>query len=294
MKEQEKKIAVFLCGCNGEVSKVIDLAALKDAVKGKAGVVATEIHEFVCGPEGAQLIENTLKSSGANAILVAGCPSTVHTQAYKDLATKLGINPWFVFRADIREGCSMPHKDAPAAARVKAKNLIGMDLAKARLQAPYEPKVVPAVNHALVIGSGVAGLAAAQDMLHAGSGVTLIEKNPYMGGRVAQLARVFPMLCDAACGLSFRIDRIKKDPRARILTSTQAAEVIGAPGAWNVTVETVPQYIDPGRCIDCGKCADVCPVEVPNEFNLGLDKRKAATKMAYSVSQEPVYYIDPA
>ena len=63
LKEQEKKIAIFLCGCNGEVSKVIDLAALKDAVKGKANVVAIETHEFVCGPEGMQLIEKTLKSS---------------------------------------------------------------------------------------------------------------------------------------------------------------------------------------------------------------------------------------
>ncbi len=294
LKEQEKKIAIFLCGCNGEVSKVIDLAALKDAVKGKAGVVATETHEFCCGPEGMQLIENTVKGSGANGILIAGCPSTVHTQAYKELAKRLDINPWFVWRADIREGCALAHKDNPAAAQIKAKNLVGMELAKARLQAPYEPKLVPGVNHCLVIGSGVAGLTAAQDMLHAGAGVTLIEKNPYLGGRVAQLARVFPMLCDAACGLSFRIDKIKKDPRARILSGTQVAEVIGAPGAWDVTVETQPEYIDPSRCMDCGKCAEVCPVEVANEFNFGLNKRKAAYKMAYSVSQEPVYYIDPA
>jgi heterodisulfide reductase subunit A/quinone-modifying oxidoreductase subunit QmoB len=294
LKEQEKKIAIFLCGCNGEVSKVIDLAALKEAVKGKKDVVATETHEFVCGSEGMQLIESTVKASGANAVLVAGCPGTIHTQAYKELAAKLGINPWYVFRADIREGSALPHKDNPAAATIKAKNLVNMELAKARLQAPYEPKLVPGINHCLVIGSGVAGLAAAQDMLHAGAAVTLIEKNPYLGGRVAQLSRVFPMLCDSACGLSFRIDKIKKDPRARIMAATQVAEVVGAPGAWDATLETLPQYIDPARCIDCGKCAEVCPVEVPNEFNFGLDKRKAAYKMAYSCSQEPVYFIDPA
>jgi heterodisulfide reductase subunit A/quinone-modifying oxidoreductase subunit QmoB len=276
------------------VSKVIDLAVLKDAVKGAKNVVATEITEFACGPEGMQLVENTVKSSGANAILVAGCPGTIHTQVYKDLAKKLEINPWMIFRADIREGCAQPHKNNKAAAQIKAKNLIGMELAKARLQEPYEPKLVPGINHALVIGSGVAGLAAAQDLLHAGAGVTLIEKNPYMGGRVAQLARVFPMLCDSACGLSFRIDKIKKDPRARILTSAQVAEVIGAPGCWDVTVEQAPQYIDPSRCTDCGKCAEACTVEVDNEFNFGLNKRKAAYKMSYSVDQNPAFIIDPA
>jgi len=126
----------------------------------------------------------------------------------------------------------------------------------------------------LVVGGGISGLTAAVEASEAGAEVFLLEKNPYLGGRVAQLNQYFPKLCPPNCGLEINFKRIRQNPKIRVLTMAEVAEITGQEGNFEVKVKINPRYVN-DNCTACGKCTEVCPVERPNDFNYGLDRTKA-------------------
>ncbi|AGK62068.1 putative adenylylsulfate reductase-associated electron transfer protein QmoA [Archaeoglobus sulfaticallidus PM70-1] len=127
----------------------------------------------------------------------------------------------------------------------------------------------------LVIGGGIAGLSAALEASEAGYDVYVVERNPYLGGRVAQLYKYFPKLCPPYCGLEILFRRIRTNPKIKFLTMSEVVDVSGSPGNFDVTVRIKPRYVDISKCTACGECAKVCPVERDNDFNYGMDKTKA-------------------
>lgn len=129
----------------------------------------------------------------------------------------------------------------------------------------------------LVVGGGISGLTAALEAAEVGKDVFLVEKNPYMGGRVAQLKHYFPKLCPPSCGLEINFQRIKNNRLVRVYTMTEVKSVSGAAGNYQVTLETKPRYIN-SKCTACGACAEACQEEIDNPFNFGMDKIKAAYK----------------
>jgi quinone-modifying oxidoreductase, subunit QmoA len=122
----------------------------------------------------------------------------------------------------------------------------------------------------LVVGGGVAGISAAADAAETGADVVLLEKTASLGGRVAQLNRYFPKLCHPACGLEINYQRLRNNPRIRVMTMTTVADVSGGPGAYKVKVQTSPRYVN-ARCTACGDCAKASTTHVPNSFNYGMD-----------------------
>jgi quinone-modifying oxidoreductase, subunit QmoA len=140
----------------------------------------------------------------------------------------------------------------------------------------------------LVVGGGVAGVSAAVEAAETGCDVILLEKAASLGGRVAQLNRYFPKLCHPACGLEINYQRLRGNPRIRVLTMSTVVDVAGAPGAYKVTVQTAPRYVN-ARCTACGDCAKASATRVSNAFNYGMDTVPAAYlphPMAY-----PMRYI---
>lgn len=127
----------------------------------------------------------------------------------------------------------------------------------------------------LVVGGGISGLTAALESAEVGNDVFLVEKGASFGGRVAQLNEYFPKMCPPSCGLEINFRRVKDNRRIRTYTMTTVKSVGGGPGNYEVTLETAPRYVN-SNCTACGDCAAACPDEIPNEFNFGLDKTKAA------------------
>jgi quinone-modifying oxidoreductase subunit QmoA len=144
----------------------------------------------------------------------------------------------------------------------------------------------------LVIGGGMSGLTAALEAAEAGTQVVLVEKEPYLGGRVAQLHRYFPKLCPPTCGLEINFRRIRENPNITFYTLAEVTQISGAAGNFDVTVTVKPRYVN-DRCVACNACAEACPEERVNTFNYGLDKTKAAY-LPYDLAFPLKYVIDPA
>jgi quinone-modifying oxidoreductase subunit QmoA len=147
-------------------------------------------------------------------------------------------------------------------------------------------------DNILVIGGGISGLTAAIEAAEVGRDVILIEKEPYLGGRVARANQYFPKLCAPYCGLEINFRRIKTNPRIKVLTQAEVDKVTGTEGDYQVTLKLAPELIN-DNCTACGKCAEVCPVERANDFNMGMDKTKAAY-LPNSLAFPSKYTIDPA
>ncbi|HEX8947639.1 MAG TPA: CoB--CoM heterodisulfide reductase iron-sulfur subunit A family protein [Dissulfurispiraceae bacterium] len=130
-------------------------------------------------------------------------------------------------------------------------------------------------NRILVIGGGFSGLTTAVDAAEAGAEVIVIEKNPYLGGRVAQLNKYFPKLCPPICGLEINFRRIKTNPSITFHTMAEVESISGGPGDYNVTVKVNPRYVNE-NCVACNACTEACPAERPNAYNFGMDTTKAA------------------
>ncbi len=152
---------------------------------------------------------------------------------------------------------------------------------------------VQATNQAiLVVGGGISGLTSALEAAEAGYDVILIEKEPYLGGRVTQLHQYFPKLCPPNCGLEINFKRIKANPRIRFFTMTEIVSITGQEGDYDVKVKTLPRYVNE-KCTGCGKCAEACEAEIDNPFNFGMDKIKAAY-LPHDFAFPMRYVLDPS
>lgn len=127
----------------------------------------------------------------------------------------------------------------------------------------------------LVVGGGISGITAAVEAAEAGAEAIIIEKNPYLGGRVAQLNQYFPKLCPPACGLEINFRRIKQNPAISFYTMAEIESVTGGPGNYEVTVNVKPRFVN-DNCTACGKCGEVCETEIPDPVNYEMSTTKAA------------------
>ncbi len=133
----------------------------------------------------------------------------------------------------------------------------------------------PASGSIMVVGGGISGLTTALEAAEVGYEVILVEKNPYLGGRVAQLNQYFPKLCPPTCGLEINFRRIKDNPRIQVLTMAQVEKVDGSPGNYSVAVKLAPRYVNE-KCTCCGECAEACGADISDPFNFDMGTKKGA------------------
>jgi quinone-modifying oxidoreductase subunit QmoA len=144
----------------------------------------------------------------------------------------------------------------------------------------------------LVVGGGMSGLTAAIEAAEAGHEVYLVERNPYLGGRVAQLHQYFPKLCPPYCGLEINFRRMKNSPKLRFFTMAEVESVSGEEGNFDVAIKLSPRYVNE-KCTACGKCAEACTMEIDNPFNYNMDKVKAAY-LPHDMAFPLRFVLDPA
>ncbi len=142
----------------------------------------------------------------------------------------------------------------------------------------------------LVVGGGMSGLTTAIEAAESGAQAIIVEKGPYLGGRVAQLHRYFPKLCPPTCGLEIQFRRIRENPRITFHTMAEVTQVSGSAGEFEVTVQIKPRLVN-DRCVACNACAEACPSWRVNDFNYGLDKTKAAY-LPFDMAFPQKYVID--
>ena len=152
-------------------------------------------------------------------------------------------------------------------------------------------KAAPTSGSIMVVGGGISGLTTALEAAEVGYEVFLVEKNPSLGGRVAQLNQYFPKLCPPTCGLEINYRRIKDNPRIKVFTLAEVEKVDGSPGNYKVSVKLNPRYVNE-NCTCCGDCAEACQTEVPNDFNFAMNKSKAAY-LPHQMAFPQRYVISP-
>jgi heterodisulfide reductase subunit A len=275
MSTEQPKIGVFICHCGSNIAGVIDIPKLVEYTATLPNVVVAEDYRYMCSDPGQDLIKERAREKGLNRVVVAACSPTLHEPTFRRVLENVGLNPFFFDMSNIREHCSWVHTHEEEAALEKAKDLVSMAVARAAELEPLEQKQVDVKANVLVIGAGIAGIQAALDVADAGYKVYLVEKEPSIGGHMAQLDKTFPTLDCSSCILTPKMSLVGQHPNIELLTYSEVREVEGFVGNFKVKVEKKPRYVIEDKCTACADCLEVCPVNVPDEFNSGLGWRKA-------------------
>ncbi len=291
--KDEIRIGVYVCHCGVNIAGVIDVKKLAEYASKLKGVVISRDYKYMCSAPGQDLIKKDIKEYNLNRIVIAACSPRLHEPTFRKTLQEAGLNPYLLEMANIREHCSWVHMNNKDEANDKAKDLLRMAVAKARLLKPLEPIKVPVKNKALVIGGGVAGIQAALDLADMGYEVYLVEKSPSIGGHMAMLDKTFPTMDCAACILTPKMVDVARHPNIKLITYAEVKEVKGFVGNFKVKILKKPRYVLEDKCTGCGLCSEVCPIEVPNEFDQGLGVRKAiyvpfpqAVPLVYTIDKD--------
>ncbi len=143
----------------------------------------------------------------------------------------------------------------------------------------------------LVVGAGVAGITAAVEAAETGLSVILVEKRPYIGGKVTQFSKYFPKLCPPSCGLEINIRRLRTNPSIKLLTQAKVIDYRGEAGKYRANIKLSPRYVT-RQCTACGECISVCPETRKNDFNYGMDET-SSIYLPYENAYPEQYVIDP-
>ncbi len=190
----EARIGVYVCRCGANIGKVVDCAKVAESVAGLKGVVVSKDTGYACSEPGQQQIKADIEDLGLDRVVVASCSPRLHEPTFRQMLVSAGLNPYLLEMANLREQCSWVHMHEPEAATEKAIDLVKMSIARVNLLTPLHEETIPLTKRSLVIGGGVAGIQAALDLADNGFDVVLVEKQPSIGGVMAQLDKTFPTM----------------------------------------------------------------------------------------------------
>jgi heterodisulfide reductase subunit A len=287
---EELRIGVYVCHCGLNIAGSVNCEKVAEYASTLPNVVLSKHNLYTCSDPGQETIKKDIMEHDLNRVVVASCTPHLHEPTFRRTCEEAGLNKYLFEMANIREHCSWVHLHEPEKATEKAKDLVHMAVARATLLKPQEEILVPVTREALVIGGGVAGIQAALDLADTGYKVYLVEKNPSIGGTMAQLDKTFPTMDCSICILAPKMSEVGRHPNVELLTNSEVVEISGYIGNFKVKVKKKPRYVTK-ECTACGDCVDVCPVEVPNEFDVGLTWRKAI-HIPFAQAVPALYLID--
>lgn len=285
------RIGVYVCHCGSNIASVVTPSEVVEYARTLPNVVIAKEHRYMCSDPGQALIQENIAEYDLDRVVVGACSVAMHEPTFRACISEAGLNPFMFEMANIREHDSWVHSHEKEAALEKAKEIVASAVAKVSHDRPLDRFKVPVTKRAMIIGGGIAGISAALDLADMEIETYLVEKTPTIGGRMAQLDKTFPTMDCSICIEAPKMVDVGKNPYIHLMTYSEVKEVDGYIGNFTVKVEKKPRYVLLDRCTGCGLCAEVCPIDIPNEFEEGLGPRKAIyVPMAQAVPS--VYTID--
>ena len=193
MSEETPKIGVYVCDCGTNIGAVVDVPAVVSFASELPSVAVAREYKYVCSEPGQELIQQDIQALGINRVVVASCTPRMHEPTFQHALAEAGLNPYCLQMTNIREHASWISKDEKAATE-KAKRLVRAAVARVALHEPLESRTEKVTRAAMVVGGGIAGIQAALTIADGGFRVYLVEREPTIGGHMAQLDKTFPTL----------------------------------------------------------------------------------------------------
>jgi heterodisulfide reductase subunit A len=287
---QEPRIGVYICHCGINIAGVVDVEAVREYAEKLPNVVVAKTYLYTCSSPGQAMIETDISEQKLNRVVVASCSPRMHEATFRKVVEEGGLNPYLFEMANIREHCSWVHSAEPERATKKAEDLVRIAVAKARLLEPLQKKSVAVTERALVIGAGMAGMRSALDLAERGFEVCLVEEQPTIGGKTARLNTLYPTGESAIDVVAPLMKEVASHPNIKLFTNSEITNVDGYIGNFKVKITKRPRFVSE-RCNACARCESVCPVDVSNEFDFHLTKRKAIY-MPFRSAVPQAYVID--
>jgi len=270
----DRKIGVYICHCGSNIAGTVDVKAVTEFAKGLPNVAVAREYKYMCSDPGQDLIRQDIKEMGINRVVVASCSPTMHERTFRRVCESAGLNPYLFQMANIREHCSWITEDHSSATE-KAKALVSAAVKRIYYQQPLQRQEVPVNPATLVVGGGVAGIQTALEIANSGHKIYLVEREPSIGGHMIQLDKTFPTLDCSACILTPKMSEVGSNPNIELMSYSEVIDVGGYVGNFNIKIKRKARYVDEKKCTGCGRCQELCPTKVSNEFDMGLSQRKA-------------------
>jgi heterodisulfide reductase subunit A len=265
--EKANRIGVYICTCSTNISDNIDIEELVTFSSDLENVGYVKVHTLLCSDEGKDFLADDISKEKPDRIVIAACTPKEHEKTFRNILQNAGVNPYLFQMVNIREQVAWATAERSAATE-KAKAYIRSAVKRVSLHEPLEKKEIDCNTDVLVLGAGPAGMEAALLLAKAGRRVYLVEKNSFIGGRVARYEDIFPKM-------EPKMDEVLHDENIELLLWSELKEVLGFLGNFVVKILKKATFVDKSKCIGCGVCIEQCPVSVKNEFDYNLSDRKA-------------------
>lgn len=288
------RVGVYVCHCGSNISGTVDVAGVATwAGAILPNVVVSRDYKFMCSSLGQELIQEDIRKEGLDRVVVAACSPHLHEKTFRKACKSAGLNPYLFQMANIREHCSWAHEDKTLATE-KTKAIVAGAVARVAHHRPLEPMKVPVNRTTLVVGGGIAGIQAALELADTGYPVVLVEREPSIGGHMAQFDKTFPTLDCAACILTPKMSDVGQHENVTLLSYSEVEEVSGSIGSFTVRVRRKARYVKEDACTGCGVCIEKCPQSVVDTvYEAGLGYRKAIYRpFPQAVPKYPVIDVD--
>ncbi|KAB1443209.1 CoB--CoM heterodisulfide reductase iron-sulfur subunit A family protein [Pseudodesulfovibrio senegalensis] len=282
------RIGVYVCHCGTNIDPKVNTAQVAEFASHLHNVAVARDYKFMCSDPGQDMIINDIREFGLNRVVVASCSPRLHEKTFQNACRRAGMNPFHFQMTCIREHCSWIVAD-PAEATTKAKHLVAAAVNRVNYHEELFSRVEKVHPDVMVVGGGIAGIQAALDVAKSGHKVHLVEREPSIGGHMAQFDKTFPTLDCAACISTPKMVAVSQDPNINLMTYSEVTDLTGFVGNYQATVTMKPRYVDMSKCTGCGLCTEKCPTKVPSLFEEGLGMRRAIYRNSpQSVPNKPV------
>jgi heterodisulfide reductase subunit A len=272
----EEKVGVYVCHCGHNIAGTVDVEDVAEWASHLPNVAVARDYKFMCSSLGQELIEQDIEEQGLTRVVVASCSPHMHETTFRKACERGGLNQYLFEMANIREHASWVHQHSEESATDKAKAVVSGAVRRVVELEPLEPFKAEIKDATLVVGAGIAGINSALEIANAGHQVFLVEREPSVGGHMAQFDKTFPTLDCAACILTPKMFDVGNHPNITLMTYSEVEQVDGYVGNFTVRVRQKARQIDTELCTGCGDCWSRCPAKVIDEvYEAGLGYRTA-------------------